>query len=84
MEAMATSVAGTAAARRHKRSTYQTLLTPRASMLAKRGGGMAAIVALSLSPERRNGRLPSRLITHRGRPRAELQPVHELQIDMMR
>jgi hypothetical protein len=28
--------------------------------------------------------LPSRLISHRHRTRAELQPVHELQIDMLR
>jgi hypothetical protein len=30
------------------------------------------------------GRLPSRLIPHRHRPRAELQPAHELQVDMLR
>ena len=28
--------------------------------------------------------LPSRLIPHRHRPRAELQPAHELQVDMLR
>src|SRR5919201_5567237 len=28
--------------------------------------------------------LPSRLIPHRHRPRAELQPVHELQVDTFR
>ena len=30
------------------------------------------------------GRLPSRLIPHRHRPRAELQPAHELQVDILR
>jgi len=28
--------------------------------------------------------LPSRLIPHRHRPRAELQPAHELQVDTLR
>jgi hypothetical protein len=28
--------------------------------------------------------LPSRLIPHRHCPRAELQPTHELQVDMLR
>jgi hypothetical protein len=28
--------------------------------------------------------LPFRLIPHRHRPRAELQPAHELQVDMLR
>jgi hypothetical protein len=28
--------------------------------------------------------LPSRLIPHCHRPRAELQPAHELQVDMLR
>ena len=31
-----------------------------------------------------NRRLPSRLIPHRHRPGAELQPAHELQVDMLR
>ena len=28
--------------------------------------------------------LPSRLVPHRHRPRAELQPAHERQVDMLR
>jgi hypothetical protein len=28
--------------------------------------------------------LPSRLVPHRHRPRAELQPAHELQVDTLR
>src|SRR5260370_42329775 len=36
-------------------------------------------------PTRANARwLPSRLIPHRHRPRAELQPAHELEVDMLR
>src|SRR5207249_1026037 len=34
--------------------------------------------------QRFDGWLPSRLIPHRHRPRAELQPAHELQVDTLR
>jgi transcriptional regulator with XRE-family HTH domain len=34
--------------------------------------------------QRFDGWLPSRLIPHRHRPRGELQPAHELQVDMLR
>src|SRR5437016_1861573 len=34
--------------------------------------------------QRFDGWLPSRLIPHRHRPRTELQPAHELQVDTLR
>src|SRR5439155_20903028 len=38
----------------------------------------------SMFPYAENVWLPSRLIPHRHRPRAELQPAYELQVDMLR
>src|SRR4030095_15071051 len=44
-------------------------------MSDKIGGGRVGL---------RSGCLSSRLIPHRHRPRAELQPAHELQVDTLR